>query len=167
MGVECRLLDEADAGVYAALRREMLLDSPWAFASSPGDDRAGDVEGVAAYLRGAENAIAGVFDGGTIVSVAGVRREPKAKFRHRASIWGVYTVPGARGSGHGRRAMTLAVGTARAWAGVRVIGLSVSVGSQQALGLYESLGFVVWGREPDCLRLGEASYDELHMSLRL
>ena len=49
--VQVRSLTEADAGLYAALRREMLLDSPWAFGADPTTDRRSDAAVVAADLR--------------------------------------------------------------------------------------------------------------------
>lgn len=41
-----RLMKKNDIGAYTALRREMLLDSPWSFASSPEDDVASSREAV-------------------------------------------------------------------------------------------------------------------------
>jgi hypothetical protein len=35
------------------------------------------------------------------------------------------------------------------------------------MGLYASLGFVAWGREPAALRIDGVDYDEIHMALRL
>ena len=67
----------------------------------------------------------------------------------------------------GRRIVEAALDVARSWPGVEVIGLSASTRSLAAIALYESLGFVRWGLEPDCTRAGGEPDDELHLQRRL
>ena len=53
---------------------------------------------------------------------------------------------------------------ARTWPGVNSVGLSVSENSGAARRLYERLGFIAWGREPDCLHLPDGrAFAEIHM----
>jgi RimJ/RimL family protein N-acetyltransferase len=59
-----------------------------------------------------------------------------------------------------------AIEIARVW-GVSKVQLSVSSTAPAAQRVYESLGFVAWGRESDALRLNGNSADEIHMDLRL
>lgn len=125
-------------------------------------------------------AIAGVwYEGGgglELVSVAGVMRTRALKMAHRATVWGVFTSAPHRGRGHARAAVSLAVQTAWDWPGVpspfgppwppvSLVTLSVSERSPGALSLYRSLGFEVWGREPDYVRTDPATPGaaELHM----
>jgi RimJ/RimL family protein N-acetyltransferase len=56
---------------------------------------------------------------------------------------------------------------ARRWRGVTFLDLGVSANSPEAQRLYESLGFVVWGREPEATEYDGRRYDEIHMTLRL
>lgn len=162
--------DEAEA--YVALRREMLHDAPWAFSASPlpNDDRACDAAHMRESLANPENVVVGAFAGGSLIASVGVMRSPRAKFRHTAHIWGVYVTPQHRGKGLAREVMLAAIGTARAWPGVVCVRLSASALSTTARALYESLGFVTWGIEPDYLRQpespGEKGPDEHHMVLR-
>ena len=165
-----RLLTPDDAPAYAALRREMLVDTPWAFLRSIDDDFAVRPEGIAAKLRENENDIAAAFDESDpprLLASAGVVRLDPKKTRHRALIWGVYVTPAARGQGLGRAVMALAINTARSWPGVECIWLSVSDRTTAARSLYESLGFKVWGTEPDAIRIGNESAAEHHMHLRV
>lgn len=171
-----RLLTANDVDAYVAIRREMLEDAPWAFSASPGHDRAGDPEAVRAALGQPENAILAVFSdresptsGGEarILATAGVRREDRPKHRHIATIWGVYVTPAARGRGLGRDVVAAAVETASGWPGVTCVKLSASENSPGAIRVYESLGFVAWGLEPDALRVNGRSYGEVHMHLAL
>ncbi len=165
-----RLLTPEDAPAYAALRREMLVDSPWAFLRSIDDDFAVVEREIAAKLGENENDIAGAFDDdepSRLLASAGVVRLEPRKTRHRALIWGVYVTPAARGRGLGRAVMNLAIDTARTWPGIDYIWLSVSERTLAARAMYESLGFVTWGTEPDVMRIGCESAAEHHMHLRL
>lgn len=167
---EVRPIGEADLPAYAALRREMLLDSPWAFASSPDDDMPEAV--LRERLAEPCHVIVGGFvrtGGGEpkLVASAGVYRADKRKAQHLAHIWGVYTSPAARGRGLGRAVTAAAIDVARGWEGVEGICLGVSERSAAARRVYESLGFVQWGVEPDATRIGCESACEVYMRLRL
>lgn len=161
-------VDEAEA--YARLRSVMLVDTPHAFASSPGEAKGEKAEGIIEYLADPHQAIAVVDHPdtpGELSASAGIMRRKHQKLRHRADIWGVYCVPELRGRGFGRAVMIHAIELARAWEGIEVIGLSVSARSPSAIALYESLGFQHWGIEPDALRIDGESFDEIHLTLRL
>lgn len=159
-----------DAEAYSALRREMLLDSPWAFGASPEDDR--PVEAVRRGLTEPCNSILAVIgendgEAGRLLAAAGVRREEKRKRRHIAYIWGVYVTPSARGRGLGRLVVGAAIDTARGWEGVSAVQLAVSENAPAARRVYESLGFRRWGYEPDALRIDGRPFGEIHMHLPL
>ncbi len=51
--------------------------------------------------------------------------------------------------------------------GVESVYLSVSEKTPNAKRLYESLGFEVWGLEPDCIRVEGESAREYHLSKSL
>ena len=165
MSAVIRLAAE-DAERYVRLRRRMLLDTPEAFAASPEDDVVSDV-GFVARALGPENAILAVADGDELVAVAGVMRQTKRKFVHRADVWGVYVDPAHRGKGHARAVLAAAIALARTWPGVEWLDIGVSAATPGAQKLYESLGFVAWGREPAASLIGDARHDEIFMALRL
>ncbi len=160
-------LKPADAAAYQRLRREMLVNAPYAFLSAPGDDRMEDPAEVEQVLGVPEQAILGIRAAGGLVSVAGIARSPRVKCRHRASIWGVYTTPSERGRGHARAVLSACIDHARSWHGVTLVGLSVSAKSAAARALYVSLGFEQWGVEPAAMRIDDEDLDEVYMVLRL
>lgn len=166
-----RRLALADAPAFVALRREMLADAPWAFAASPEDDQALNAADIGSRLAGGDAAgyaILGAFDdGGSLTASAGLMRNPRLKMAHRAHIWGVYVSPLWRGGGTGRAVMHATIETARSWKGVTAVGLSAGKRSTAAVALYLSLGFRVWGVEPECMLIGGETQDELHMTLDL
>jgi ribosomal protein S18 acetylase RimI-like enzyme len=160
-------LTPADAARYVRLRRLMLADAPEAFSASPEDDVVLDEAFVARALAEPQNAIFAVADGAELVAAAGVRRQTRPKFRHRADVWGVYVAPPYRGRGHGRAILAAAIALARTWPGVDWLGLGVSAATPAAQKLYEDLGFVAWGREPEATEVNGRRHDEIFMSLRL
>lgn len=159
-----RLLSPADAPGYLTLRREMLRDSPWAFASSPEDDRFGTIDDIADYLSKPRQAIVAALDDvHTLLGAAGILANQRRKMAHRAYIWGVYITPHARGRGLGDAILRHALGLAATWPGVNSVSLSASQRSTHAIALYTSLGFTTWGIEPGCTIIDGQPFDEVHM----
>ena len=68
-----------------------------------------------------------------------------------------------RGAG---AAASAALAHARATPGVAKVTLERRLGQRRAIALYESLGFVVFAREADAMRLHGQSRDDLQMHLR-
>lgn len=165
-----RRLTPADAPAFAALRRAALVESPWAFLGAPGDDSSSDPAIIAERIANPENAIVAIdheADASRLVAIAGVFRMSRLKQRHRAGIWGVYCDPEFRGRGYGRAVVRAAIDVARSWPGVKIIGLAASARSPHVRALYESLGFVYWGTEPDSVEIDGVGADDHYLCLRL
>ncbi len=165
--VVIRGLTVDDAAAYAALRLEMITHEKYAFMGVPGDDRMTELAEVERYLRKPDSVILGAFEGGALVGGAGIFREERVKRRHRAYLWGVYVAEPKRGRGVARALVSECVNIARGWAGIDVVGLGAASTATVAIAMYESMGFVRWGYEPDCTRVGEERVDEVHMQLSL
>lgn len=112
-------------------------------------------------------AVVGERVNGVLGAVAGIAREEALKRRHIAVIWGVYVRPAVRGMGLGRKVVAHAIEVARSWPEIASLHLAVSSNAPQAKRLYESLGFVEWGYEPDAIRIEGRSFGEHHMSLAI
>ncbi len=169
-----RLLTPTDADAYIAIRREMLVEAPWAFASSPEDDSALDPAEFEARVTRPGQAIVGAFDEVTLpaspprlLGTVGVYRLDRLKTAHRAGIRGVYVTPAARNRGLATALLTAAMQLARSWPGVTTMGLSVSEQSAGAVRVYERVGFRAWGREPRALMVGGHEFAEIHMAAAL
>jgi ribosomal protein S18 acetylase RimI-like enzyme len=158
-----------DAPRLHALRREALSAEPTAFGSSPDDCRFRGLAAVEAHLAEPDRAVFAIADPDQperLVAMAGIVRETRRKQQHRSSIWGVYVSPSHRGRGFGRAVVEACVHHARAWPGVDSVSLSVSAEGTAAKALYESLGFVTWGTEPDALRIDGLAIAQHHMLLK-
>jgi GNAT superfamily N-acetyltransferase len=157
-----------DAPAVRALRREALEAHPLAFGAAPDEDRLRTLEGAAEALGPADDrAVYGAFADGRLVGMAGLLREPRAKSRHMAIVWGMYVAPSFRGRGAGRRLLEAAITHARGWEGVVVVELSVTDDAPGALALYASAGFRAWGREPRSLCWEGRCVDQTFMTLDL
>lgn len=152
---------------YIAIRRRMLTESPRAYGSSVGDDPRASPEELARSLEGTGFAVMLGMEGGAVVAAGGMVRDRALKMRHRAMIWGVFCAAEHRGKGYGRGVVTGLIECARSWEGVGVVNLSASERSTGAIALYESLGFVRWGVEPDVVRVDGVGCAEVHMRLVL
>jgi RimJ/RimL family protein N-acetyltransferase len=162
-----RRLHVDDAEAYADLRREMLGDSPLAFAASLDDDLFSSLDRTREQLRQtSESAIYGAFDP-DLVGAAGLYRDRHRKSSHKAHLWGMYVMPARRGQGIAADLLTATLQHAREWTGVSCVQLSVSSAAPAARGLYERFGFRLWGSEPDALRHEGRSAVEFHMALQL
>ena len=150
-----------------ALRRLSLEDEPLAFGASPNDDRAANREEVLDLLSGTgERATFGAFDP-ELIGIVGVMREQRLKRRHKAFVWGAFVHSEHRRKGIGEALMHAAIAEASSWDGVSDLGITVSTDAEAAHRLYERLGFVRWGMEPEALVHEGKSTAEHKMSLRL
>lgn len=162
-----RILSPADVPSFRSLRLAGLQRDPAFFASSYEDEKNRSVDELSARLIATEDrAVFGAFDGGRLAGIAGVYRHEPRKYRHKAHLWGVYVDPLYRGAGIGSALLSEAIGFARAMHGVTQLNLTVSAANPTAIRLYRSLGFDVFGEEPDSLFANGALHDELHMALR-
>ncbi|HEX7153940.1 MAG TPA: N-acetyltransferase [Thermoanaerobaculia bacterium] len=159
-----------DAERYVRIRLQMLDDAPWAFDADPNATPTVDAPYMATLFSSEHDAVFGVEGEGAdrpLIAVAGVRHVTKPRFTHRARIWGVFADPAHRGQHAGRTVVEAALAWARNYPGVDWVDLSVSENSPAAQRLYESLGFRVWGREPETMELDGRRYDEIYMALKL
>ena len=162
-----RRLTAFDAAAYRALRLLALRDSPQAFVSSLDEDK--DLPLSTFESRLAErpgHAVFGAFDGDTLQGVVGLTRETRERLAHKGHVWGMYVSAAARGQGAGRGLMQAVLAHAGATPGIAKVTLSVDAANVAAIALYESLGFVVFAREADAVRLAGQPRDDLQMHLR-
>ena len=129
-----------DAALYKGLRVEGLDESPEAFGAS-------------------------YSDRGSLVGIAGLRIPKQEKLKHKATLWGMYIKPEARGNGLAKQILLQIIEIAKET--TEKILLTVVVSNASAITLYENLGFTEYGREPRALKIQDHYYNEMLMRLPL
>ena len=109
----------------------------------------------------------GAFVGGALAGVVGLAREPRAKNRHKAAVFGMYVAPDTRGAASGRRCCATRSRSARSVPGLEQLVLTVTETNVAARTLYEKFGFRSFGIEPRAIRVHDVYYDKNHMILFL
>jgi ribosomal protein S18 acetylase RimI-like enzyme len=165
---EVRQLASTDAEAFSALRREVTADNPIAMGLTMDEELSRSIEGFRTQLSFPEpNAAFGAFLKDRLVGTAAVAWPSTfLSSRHKADLWGVFVSPLFRRCGIGRALVGKAVAHAQAQ-GARRVNLTVYVPNASAINLYESLGFLHCGTEPEAICIESAYYDGLRMSLRL
>jgi RimJ/RimL family protein N-acetyltransferase len=159
-----RRLTFADAPAYRDLRLEALRSHPASFGTA-WEDEAAQPAGWFADLLGASLVLGGFLPDGTLAGTAGLATTEAAKQRHKATLWGMFVRPAARGTGLAA-ALVEAV-LAEAPPQVEEIRLSVMVTNEAAIRLYTRLGFTRFAVEPRALKIDGRYHDDAMMVRRL
>ena len=163
-----RPLTAADISAFRQLRLQALQECPSAFGATVESEQALTQAQQHARLEGPSHSrLWGAWVQQRLVGSVGLSHQLHAKVQRKAVLYAVYVAPTARGTGLARPLLEAAITYARQQPGLRQLQLGVTVGNAPALHLYQSLGFVEYGREPAALRVEERYYDEILMQLEL
>jgi RimJ/RimL family protein N-acetyltransferase len=164
--VRTRPLTTRDALAYRALMLEAYARHPDAFTSSADERATLPIAWWERRLGGTaptSDAVFGAFHGERMVGVSGLSFEPRAKARHKATLFGMYVPAAFRGCGIGRALVRAVLERARARRDVRLVQLTVTDGNAAARTLYERFGFVAFGLEPFAVAVGAGYVSKVHM----
>jgi len=160
-------LTSADTATYRELMLEAFEQAPDAFTTTAAERRAepeswwvkriGSAEGLATCF--------GAWQAASLVGTVALEYSAKPKTRHSALVLGMYIQPSQRGKGIGLALMKAAIAAASSRPEVLGLTLTLTEGNEPALRLYKSVGFVVWGTQPQAIRTESGLKGKVHMSL--
>ena len=159
--IEIRRLMAADAAVYRDIRLEALRLSPEAFGSAFETESVQPIGWFAQRLESGA-VILGAFCGGELVGIVGFVVADGPKRQHKGTLVGMYVRQAARRVGAGRRLVDAALDLAAQ--SVELVQLIVVDGTDPALRLYQSAGFVEYGLERHALKIDGRYYDDILMA---
>ncbi len=164
--VDVRRLTPAHAPAYRRLMLEAYTRHPEAFTSSA-EERAALPEAwwEARLAEGpdAPEAVFGAFVGDELAGTVGLLFEPRAKGRHKATLFGMMVDAAHRRHGLGAQLVVAALDHARSLPQLLLVQLTVTDGNDGARALYERFGFQPWGREPYAVAVGGRHVAKIHM----
>ena len=168
MATTIRRLGTDDAPAYVEVRLRGLEEHPEAFGASYAEDKARPMDEVKSWINGAHgSAVFGAFEDGALIGLAGLYRQVRDKCGHKATVWGMYVIPDARGRGLGRELLHTTIDHARTIPEVSTVHIGVNVKNTAARTLYLADGFETWGIEVDAMRIDGESQDEEHMRMEI
>lgn len=154
---------------YRELMLEAFEQAPDAFTTTAAERRAepeawwikriGSAEGLATAF--------GAWQAARLVGTVALEYSTKPKTRHAALVLGMYVQPMHRGRRVGLQLMQAAITAAGSRPEIVTLTLTLTEGNHSALRLYESVGFVVWGTQPQAIRTDSGLKGKVHMSLAL
>lgn len=119
------------------------------------------------WMVGDNRIMIAIADDDQALGIAGIYRESGAKSRHRAMIWGVYTIPEARGQGVARALLDTLGSYAAHLEGIRQVHIHVNADNSSALASYERAGFTVYGRDPRAFILEDGTMHDVLFLVRM
>ena len=161
-----RALNSEDAESLVALRLKVAAEAEVAMGCSFEEEASRPIERFRQQLTSSLGVTFGAFVDGQHVGAASILRSELASSGHKAVLWGVVVSAKSRRQAVGRRLVESCIQHAVA-GGARRINLAVYVSSHAAICLYESIGFRVYGHEPEALCIKGSYYDALLMSLSI
>lgn len=155
-------LTTSDAEAYRDIRLEGLQRNPEAFGASFEDECDRSVEHFAGSLENGMVFGAWAMPDRQLLAVMGLRIPTATKLKHKATLWGVYVRPQARGLGVASALLAHVLDHAEPL--VEGVNLTVGAANQAAIRLYSRAGFIQYGLEQRSLKVGDIYYDEMLMT---
>ena len=162
-----RAIGPDDAERFRGLRRSVVAVSPVGMGTTLEEE----LQRPEAFFRselsfGSPSRVFGAFADGVLVATVGIRWPTKApSAKHVTILYGVQTAPSFRRQSLSRRLVQEAMDYAFSHGCLRIY-LYVYLPNREAVSLYESLGFVATGTEPEVLHIDGRYHDLLFMNMR-
>ena len=154
-----------DSLQFREIRIESTREAPESFRATEEEMRSKSIEEFESQLAAQNGAslFVGAFKGSSLVGVAALFFESSQKLSHKATVGSVFVTPVHRKNGIGRALMSELLAIAREDEKLSQLNLAVNTTNTTAVELYKSLGFAIFGTEPNAAVVNGKSHDEYHM----
>ena len=154
-----------DTEAFRKIRIESTRDAPESFRATEEEMLARPVESFQKQLTviDGDPVFIGAFEGSSLVGVAALFFEESQKLSHKATVGSVFVTPSSRKRGIGRALVSELLAIGKKDKRLKQLNLTVSAANTTAVKLYESLGFSIFGTEPNAAFVNGKGYDEHHM----
>lgn len=164
--ISTRVLTSADAEAYRSVRLHGLHERPPAFGSLP-ETEPNLTETTVRLAESEDRCFFGAFQDKQLLGIVRLSRYEAANEKHRAYLAGLYVLSEFRRRGCGRALVNQALHRAAMTAGIRRVNLTVVTQQKNAIRLYQSFGFHIYGTEQETFIKDGQYYDEHLMTLEL
>jgi ribosomal protein S18 acetylase RimI-like enzyme len=160
--ITVRRLTKSDAAAYKGVRLDGLKNYPIAFNGCYGVESNLPLSDFAARISEPPqlSAMFGAFIFDNLSGVVALDVPSAVKLSHKATLWGMYTVPSARGMGVGDKMMQALLEYVNKLPDIERILLSVTASNTKASQWYDRLGFRLYAIEPKAVKFGDRYEDD-------
>jgi ribosomal protein S18 acetylase RimI-like enzyme len=151
--ISIRRLQQKDADSYRALRLHGLQHEPRAFTGCYDEETKWPLAEFRKRIK--NHVIAGAFVADELVGIFALHLNTPQKLRHKATFWGMYVHPDARGKGVASLLMRWLLDYAASVPDLERIVLAVTASNHVVAQWYETLGFRRYAVEPKAVKFGE------------
>lgn len=140
------ILNKTHVNLYRTLRLEGLKENPEAFGSSFEEESLIDLNTYQNRLEDKDSVTFGVFTNDLLVGILTLRTSQRLKTRHNGHLVGMYVDKDYRRQGIGKLLINAVLSYASTHQIINLF-LTVTSSNQDAIKLYEHMGFVHYGVE--------------------
>src|SRR5215217_5991594 len=112
-----------------------------------------------------DNFMFGAFDHDRLIGIAGFKRMERERDRHRGEVVQVYVDAKYRGQNVGEKLIRSVLEHAFALDGIEQVQLSAIAGNENAIKLYEKIGFRTFGIQKNYFKMRDIYTDQCFMQL--
>ncbi|MEM7119391.1 MAG: GNAT family N-acetyltransferase [Chloroflexota bacterium] len=150
---------------YFSFRLLSLQQAPHMFASDAQSWQAASPQALEQHLLNSQSRkapILGVWQDDKVIALTGLNRSFQPTVAHKATLWGLFVSAAHRRQGVATQLLAFAMKTAQELGSVRQLRAVVNATSQEAIGLFEKVGFKRFGLEPRAKLVDGTFHDQIY-----
>ncbi len=164
--VKIKVLESSDLDEFCRVRLNSLEEYPVAFSMMPELFKSAPVEAKRAQLddsaSDSPNFILGIFLEDKLLGIIGFLVNQRGSVAHKGTMWGFYIDPKYQSKGLGRALLKAYIEKINSIESIKFHRLMTPVNGKNAISLFESVGFIKYGQEPNAISDGKDYFDQYY-----